>query len=177
MNKIRYVSVFFKLFFQVTFITLIAAQVIGWVYAPMQGGLFNVIPPAYQPILMNHFTLNTKIAGFFVSSLPLMIKLMIVYTLIKLFSLYQRHEFFSMKNVQLIRNTGYALLLLEIITPLSDFLLGFVITSGNPPGYRIATMTFGNTNVGVILMALLIILNSWIMSEGHQLKEEQQLII
>ncbi len=82
-----------------------------------------------------------------------------------------------MKNVQLIRNTGYALLLFEIISPLSDFLLGFVITSGNPPGYRIATMTFGNTNVGVILMALLIILNSWIMSEGHQLKEEQQLII
>jgi hypothetical protein len=177
MNKIKYVSLFFKLFFLVAFVSLIAAQIIGWMYAPMRGGFFNVIPLPYQMLVMNHFSINTKIAGFFVSAIPLIIKLFILYSLIKLFSLYERLECFSAQNVMRIRNTGYALLLLEIVNPITDFVLGFVITSGNPPGYRFATMMFNDANVEMILTALVIILISWVMSEGCKLKEEQQLII
>ena len=177
MNKIKYVSLFFRLFFQLTFVCLIAAQVVGWIYAPMQGGFFNVIPKSYQMFVLHPFSLNTKIAGFFISSIPLIVKLIVLYSLIKLFRLYEHLEFFSAQNVLRIRNTGYALLLLEIINPITDFLLGFVITSGNPPGFRVAMMTMNDANIGVILTALVIILNSWIMSEGCKLKEEQQLII
>lgn len=177
MNKIKYVSLFFRLFFQVSFVCLIAAQILGWIYAPMQGGFFNVIPKSYQPLIMNHFTLNTRIAGFFVSCIPLLVKLIVLYSLIKLFSLYERFEFFSTQNVMHIRNTGYALLLLEVIKPVSDFVLGFVLTSANPPGFRIAMVTMDDANIGMILTAMLIILASWIMSEGHKLQEEQQLII
>lgn len=177
MNKIKYVSLFFKLFFQVSFVCLIAAQIFGWIYAPTQGGFFNVIPKSYQSLIMNHFTLNTKIAGFFISCFPLAVKLTVLYSLIKLFSLYERFEFFSAQNVLHIRNAGYALLLLELINPIAELLLGFVLTSANPPGFRIAMMTMDDANIGMILTATLIILTSWIMSEGCKLKEEQQLII
>jgi hypothetical protein len=177
MKKIEYVSLFFRLFFQVTFVVLIAAQVIGWIYAPSQVVLFNVIPLSYRPLVAAPLDINAKIAGFFVSSILLAIKLIIVYWLIKLFRLYQRHEFFSAENVLYIRNTGYALLLFEIVKPCIDFSLGFILTAANPPGYRVAMATFGDANVGMILTALVIILNSWIMSEGCKLKDEQQLII
>ena len=177
MKKIRFVSLFFRLLFQVTFVCLIVAQIAGWIYAPMRGGFFNVIPLAYQNLIMNTLDINTRVAGFFLSSLPLSIKLIILHFLIKLFRLYERHEFFSIKNVLYIRNVGYALLLLAIVNPLTDFFLGFILTSGNPPGFRIAMATFNDANVEVILISLLIILNSWIMSESCKLKEEQQLII
>lgn len=177
MKRIKYVSLFFRLFFQTTFICLIAAQIAGWIYAPTRGGFFNVIPVSYQTLMMHTLDINTKIAGFFLSSIPLIIKLIVLYSLVKLFRLYERNEFFSAKNVLYIRNAGYALLLLEMIKPLTDFLLGFILTSGNPPGYRVAMMTFNDANIGVILTSLIIILSSWIMSEGRKLKDEQQLII
>ncbi len=177
MNKIKYVSLFFRLFFQVSFVCLIAAQIYGWINAPMQGGFFNVIPKSYQLLVMHQFSLNTKIAGFFVSCIPLFVKLVVLYSLIKLFSLYERYEFFSTQNVLYIRNTGYALLLLEVIKPISEFVLGFVLTSANPPGFRVAMVTMDDANISMILTAMLIILTSWIMSEGRKLQEEQQLII
>lgn len=177
MKKIKYVSLFFRLLFQVTFICLLVAQVLGWMYAPMHGGFFNVIPTSYQYLVMNTFDINTKVAGFFLSSIPLITKLIVLYFLIKLFRLYESYEFFSAKNVLYIRNAGYALLLLEIIKPFTDFLLGFVLTSGNPPGFRVAMITISDANMGVILTSLLIILSSWIMSEGRKLHDEQQLII
>jgi len=177
MNKIKYVSLFFRVFFQVMFICLIAAQVIGWMLAPIQGGFFNVIPDAYQALVLHVLDVNTKLAAFCVSSVLLVIKLAVIYSLIKLFRLYERHEFFSADNVLYIRNAGYGLLLLEIVRPVIDFTLGFILTAGNPPGFRIATMTFNDANIGVILIALMIILNSWIMSEGCKLNEDQKLII
>lgn len=178
MKKIKYVSIFFKLLFQVTFVLLIVAQVAGWVYAPQPIVLFfNVIPAPYQNIVLHALDWNTKIAGFCLSSVSLLIKLVVVYSLIQLFSLYQRHEFFSQENVLYIRNAGYALLLLQIVKPLSDFFLGFILTAHNPPGLRIAMMTMSETNIGVILTSLIIILISWVMTEGRKLNDEQQLII
>lgn len=177
MKKIQCVSLFFKLFFQITFVCLIVAQIVGWLYAPMGSRFFNVIPLAYQHFVMNTFDINTRVAGFFLSGIPLGIKLIVLYFLIKLFRLYEQHEFFSIKNVLYIRNAGYALLLLEVIKPFTDFFLGFILTSGNPPGFRVATMTISDANVGVILTSMMIILSSWIVSEGCKLKDEQQLII
>lgn len=177
MKKIKCVSLFFKLFFQMTFACLIIVQIVGWLYTPVGSRFFNVIPHGYEHLILNTFDINTRIAGFFLTSIPLGIKLMVLYFLIKLFRLYEQHEFFSIKNVLYIRNAGYALLMLEIVKPFTDFLLGFILTSANPPGFRVATMTISDANIGVILTSLLIILTSWIMSEGCKLKDEQQLII
>jgi len=153
------------------------SQIAGWTYAPKPIAIFNVIPVHYQGLVLHALDLNSKIAGFFLSSPSLIIKLIVVYSLIKLFYLYEHHEFFSHKNVLYIRNAGYALLILEIIKPVTDFFLGFILTLHNPPGFRIAMMTMSETNIGVILTSLIIILISWIMTEGRKLNDEQQLII
>lgn len=177
MKKIKYVSLFFRLLFQVTFVCMILGQVLGWIYAPTYSPLLNVIPIVYEPYLFHEFDINTKVSGFFITLMPLLLKLLVIYYLIKLFRLYEKHEFFSTKNVYYIRNAGYALLFTQIINPLCDFFLGFIITSGNPPGFRLASFSIRDHNLGLLLTSLVIILISWIMLEGCKLQDEQQLTI
>jgi hypothetical protein len=155
---------------------------LGWIVAPLPVLLpfhmrLGVIPSFYLTLIPQAFDFNTKLAAFLVTSVPLAIKLMLLYFLVKLFRLYEQHEFFSAKNVYYIRRIGYALLMEQIIRPLSDFVLGFVLTSGNPPELRYAGMFITEINMELFLMAFLIILVSWIMSEGHKLHDEQQLTI
>lgn len=175
-KKIKYVSLFFRILFLVLFVAIITKQIFGWMVAPLHTWT-GVIPGVYLAYLPQVLDTNTRLAGFLVTLAPTGIKLMLLYFLIKLFRLYEQHEFFSSNNVYYIRNVGYALLLEQIVRPLSDFVLGFVLTSGNPPELRYAGMFITDSNLGLLLMAMLIILVSWIMSEGHKLYDEQQLTI
>jgi hypothetical protein len=119
-----------------------------------------------------------KLLGFFVSAILLGIALFILYFLIKLFRLYEKGEIFSFNNVRYIRNIGYVLLIGQLIaSPLNQFLMGLVLTWRNPHGHRFAAITLDQTNFGILLTALLVLLISWIMAEGYKLREEQQLTI
>jgi hypothetical protein len=105
------------------------------------------------------------------------IALFILSMLIKLFSLYAKGEIFSLNNVRYIKNIGYALLIGQIVHPIYQGLMGLVLTWHNPPGHRFASVTFDQVNLGILLVALLVILISWIMAEGCKLQEEQKLVI
>jgi len=177
MNKIKNVSLIFRLLFQIIFVGIIFIQIIGWIYAPTENILLNVIPHSYIGYIQNELNLNVKIAGFFVSAIPTMLKLLTFYFLIKLLNLYENLIFFSENNVRYIRNAGYSLLVLQLINPICEFLLGFILTADNPPGFRIARLLITEWNIEFILTALIIILASWIMAEGCKLNNEQQLTI
>lgn len=76
-----------------------------------------------------------------------------------------------------IRNIGYALLIGQIINPFYEALMGLVLTLHNPSGHRFIGFTLDQNNIGILFAALIIILISWVMAEGCQLREEQQLTI
>ncbi|SRR5579883_1406520 len=181
MNKITQVSSAFRITFQIIFCSLLLLDIIGWYYAPMPLSFMdhiihmNVIPKQY-PIL-HILTPAEKLMGFIVSMIPTIIQLSTIYFLIKLFQLYEKDEFFSANSVSYFRKIGYTLLLTQLIQPLYEGLMGIVITLNNPHGHRFASITLDQTNFGIILMALLVILISWIMAEGCKLREEQQLVI
>lgn len=181
MNKIQRVSYIFKLLFQFIFVVVLLIPIFGWIQAPMpflfSFGWISVIPEAYQNLITYPLDANTKLLAFMVDMLPTIVELLVLYFLIKLFGLYEKGEIFSLKNVRYIRNVGYALLINELLRPVRQFLLGFILTWHNPPGQKIALMTISGTNVGIILTALIIILISWIMAEGYKLQEEQELTI
>lgn len=177
MNKIKCVSLFFKVLFQVVFVGCIAVQILGWIYMPMDNTYFNIIPKAYQSYVLGPLSASDRIAGFFITAVPAILKLMMFYFLIKLLSLYAKFEFFSENNVRYIKQAGYSLLLFQLLNPLCEFALGFVITANNPPGLRFARLALTELNVGLILTSLIIILISWIMAEGVKLQNEQQLTI
>jgi hypothetical protein len=69
------------------------------------------------------------------------------------------------------------LLITQIIDPIYNGAMGLVLTRYNPPGHRFAAITLDETNIVIVLIALIVILISWIMSEGCKLREEQQLTV
>lgn len=190
MNKIQRVSLFFRVIFQVLFIAFPTVLAIAWMTTPdsvvMLGGLINArfIPESYIAPGTNHLggimhTLSgsEKLLGFAISCLPLIVNLFIIYSLIKLFKLYEKGEIFSINNVRYIRNTGYGLLATQLINPIYEGVIGLALTWHNPPGHRYASISMDQTNIGILFVGLMVILISWIMAEGCKLREEQQLTI
>jgi len=183
MNRIKKVSQFFKIIFQLIFIALPILLIVSWYYAPTElvtlyGFVhMDAIPANYRKALLHTLSTNEKMLGFLVSTIPMMVYLYILYTLIKLFSLYEKGEIFSIQPVRHIRNVGYALLATQMIEPFYEFAMGIVLTMHNPPGHRFASITMNQNNVGILLTALMVLLISWIMLEACQLKDDQRLTI
>ena len=177
MNRIKRVSLFFKIVFQILFIVLPIILVIAWSTSPesfvIMGGVINMsfIPRSYVNSILHVLTPTDRLLGFGISSIPMLIELYILYSLIKLFDLYGKGEIFSVNNVKYIRNIGYALLVTQVVNPLYEGLMGVALTWHNPHGHRFASVTLDQTNLGIIFVTLIIILISWIMAEGCKLRE------
>lgn len=183
MNRITRISLFFRVFFQIFLIAAPLLFIYTWINAPEHVVLANgfiqmdSIPKNYSKAILHTLSSSEKMLGFAVSSIPMLIELFIVYSLAKLFALFEKQEVFSLNNVRYIRNIGYALLLDQLISPFYQFAMGIVITMENPHGHRFASITLDQTNIGVLLTALMVILISWIVAEGYKLRVEQELII
>ncbi|MBA3662404.1 MAG: DUF2975 domain-containing protein [Gammaproteobacteria bacterium] len=195
MNKIKNISLFFRLVFQIIFVALPILLIISWIDAPDELVLLagfiklNAIPATYngmhayttqgipEKAILHTLTAGEKSLGCLISAIPMMVEMFILYSLIKLFKLYEKGEIFSINHVRDIRNIGYALLTGQLLEPFYQFMMGLVLTLNNPPHHRYAAITLDQTNIGILLTALMVILISWIMAEGCKLREEQQLTI
>jgi len=183
MNKIERVSLFFRVLFQLLFIALPILLMIAWSNSPdslvLMGGIIDMsfIPRAYSHAILHVLSPEERLLGFVISAMPMVVELYILYSLIKLFKLYEKGEIFSINNVRYIRNIGYSLLATQIINPFYEGLMGVALTWHNPHGHRFATVTIDQTNIGILFASLIVILISWIMAEGCKLREEQQLTI
>lgn len=189
MNRIQRVSWFFRVLFQVVLVALPILFIFSWATSPesvvMMGGVINMsfVPRSYIATadhgtnILHTLSVTEKLMGGLVGAIPLVITLYIIYSLIKLFKLYEQGEIFATDNVRYIRNIGYAMLMTQVVNPIYEGLMGIVLTMGNPPGHRFASVTLDQTNFEIILTALMVILISWIMAEGCKLREEHQLTV
>jgi hypothetical protein len=183
MHKIQCVSKFFRLLLQIFFLVSIPIFILGWLNAPYPLHLFvhsiklNFIPHVYVHHILHPLSAGEKILAFAVSSIPFAITLFILWSLIKLFKLYEQGKIFTLHNVHCYRNIAYALFLSQAIHPIYEFVMGLVLTLHNPKGQRIAAISLDQANFSIILIALFMILISWIMSEAYSLQEDHQLTI
>lgn len=183
MQNIQYVSKIFRILFQVAFIVSPFAIMLAWLYAPapllLLGGVvkFSAIPETYQTSILHALSGSEKMLGCVLDLVAWTIYLALLFFLIKLFRLFETGEIFTARVVQYIRQASYMLLLSQVINPIYEMLMGLVLTLGNPPGYRMIKIMFSNHNVSIILIALMILLVSWVMAEGCKLSDEQQLVI
>ncbi|MBV8803249.1 MAG: DUF2975 domain-containing protein [Gammaproteobacteria bacterium] len=195
MNRITSVSLFFRLVFQAVFIILPILFILSWIYAPdelvLLAGIIklNAIPDTYNGMhvytlqgmpeksILHTLSIGEKTLGCLASAILLLMKMFILYSLIKLFKLYENKDIFSIKHVKYIRNIGYALLLGQVFEPFYQFIMGLILTLNNPPHHHYAAITFDQTNIGILLTAFLVILISWVIAEGCKLREEQQFTI
>lgn len=179
MNKIQKFSRFFRILFQLFFTLLPISLIVFWggvAYwhtKDFAGCFANYFTPVGIEIL-HPITANEAFYGFLASILPTIATMLILFFLIKLFRLYEKGEIFSQANVKNIRNIGIMMLVAQFIGFLHEGAMGFILTIHNPPGHRLATVTFGNYEFDYIIAALMIILISWVMNEGAKLQEEQK---
>lgn len=182
MNKIHRTSKFFRMIFSLALVVMPIMMMIGWYYAPTPisighntGFFINVIPKGVT--VMHQLSAFTKFSAFAVSCIPLAINLFICYMLIRLFRQFESNQLFTISNVRYIKRIGIGLLIGQLIQPFYQAAVSGILTIGNPAGHRIMIATFDGTNIGIILMAFLIILISWIISEGYKIKQENSLTI
>lgn len=181
MNKIKIVSLLLRLLLQTLVVAIPIILIVAWVQAPKTLALFHHIitmqaVPGDWPIL-SPLSADTKVYGFLVSLIPAGVVLCTLYFLIKLFRAFEKGEIFSISNTKTIRNIGYTILTGQILHPFYDALMSFVLTWHNPPGHRIISISESGTNIGLLLVAALIILISWVMLEAYKLHHDQQLTI
>ena len=67
--------------------------------------------------------------------------------LTQLFRLYEANKIFVVESVKYIRKISLTLLLLQLLlNPLSEALMTWLLSLGNPAGHRFITVSFAGTN-------------------------------
>ena len=154
-----------------------------WIFFDVidQAGAAQVFTPGSVTLdsipIKGPITALTKVLGFCVTMIPVGFNMAAFYFLVKLFGLYAQGNIFTAENVRCIRKVGYILLIRQMISPFIDALMYMVLTMNNPQGERMIGFGFSSANFSQIIIALLIILVSWIMDEGRKLKDEEALVI
>lgn len=184
MQKIQNISFWFKLLFQFAFILLPCLLVVFWLDAPRPIGFpgFTFLPDVFvsQDIIFPASRVlsgETKWLGFLISFIPYGIVELILYFLIRLFNLYAKGEIFSLNVVTYWKKLGMTILIGQFLNPVYMALITATLSWGNGHGHRFIAISFTSVNVGIFLMAFMIILISWIMAEGYRLREEQLLTV
>jgi hypothetical protein len=115
--------------------------------------------------------------------LTVLITLKLVHHLTELFGLYARGEIFTSENVRQIREIGVSVFLFVAIWAyglLASFVLGYsgVGTAIASRGMEIRGWGFGLPEpLTVVLAGIIIVVVSWIMDVGRELREEQDLTV
>lgn len=180
MNKIQRVSIVLRWMFQIAFIALPLLLIAFWMNAPLPlssnmakfGFVISFIPKGTK--VLHALSANMKVLGFLISLIPLSVELFVLYFLIRLFKLFELNEIFSYQNVRNIKYIAYALFVGQLISPIYQMLISAAMTWHNPVGKRMMAITFTGSNIAILLIALMMILISWIMSEAYKLREEQK---
>lgn len=179
MNRIMRLSKILQTCFWIWFALMPLIEVLYW----SMDGLrflepiynFNPIPIANEAVKpLAEMSFSTKMMGMAVSFIPVLIDMFAIYSLIRLFKLFSANEFFTSKTVFWIRRSSLFLLANQLIHPIYIAILSLVLTIQNPPGQRMISVGIGNEQFTLIIVALTILLVSWIMDEGRKINEDLQ---
>lgn len=121
--------------------------------------------------------ISIQIIGFLVSLAPLVFFVLKNYYLARLFYLYQHGTIFALDNVRYIRNIGVVILVWEIVRPFYQILMSLLLSSQNPPGHHQVSFQINGTDISMLIIAIIIIVVSWIMREGVELEQENRLTV
>ncbi|HEX7081580.1 MAG TPA: DUF2975 domain-containing protein [Gammaproteobacteria bacterium] len=120
----------------------------------------DVIPAVLRSMAVVGFILSTGIL------------LKVLFHLVKLFGLYAQGKIFSADNVYQIRQIGIAVMLIPTLWTLGLIAVLLVPGHGIASRIRIDEAPFTELVVGIIIIVV-----SWIMDVGRELREEQDLVV
>ncbi|MDO8953367.1 MAG: DUF2975 domain-containing protein [Gammaproteobacteria bacterium] len=179
MKKIQYYSRVFKMLCYIAFIGMPVILIAFWLNPFGMGGdisqsmwyLFSNLPIS-AGVAMQKWELSTRLYAIVINFIPLGFNMAIAYSLAKLFNCYQHGQIFAERNARYIRLIGRLMLAKALIIPtIYQALITVDLTWHNPPGQRLMNMSL---NISNIVIAIIVIMISWIMLEAAKLKLEQE---
>lgn len=176
MEKIKKVSKIFRWLFIIGMgITPILSIAIWIPFDPQDPSSFSMLPfSAYDLRIQAPFPLSSKLLAILVTFIPAAIQMVAYYFLTKLFMLYENGDIFTLENIRYIKKAGYAFLIGQLASPLVNALLSVVLTMHQEKKSLRLEFSF---NQGLVFIAILITVVSWVMEEGQKLKMQDDLTI
>lgn len=176
MNKIQRFSFFLRVFFQIAFILWPIMVICYWAFSqyliPNFTHLISLIPANLE--ILHPITATDVFWGIVISILPSIIIMTILYFLINLFKLYEQGKIFTLQNVKYLKHIGITMLIGQVVNFVYEGLISFALTFHNPHGHQVSSFYFGTDDIYNIVIAIMIIVISWIMAEGCKLQDENQ---
>jgi hypothetical protein len=113
-----------------------------------------------------------KLEGFLTDLIPYFFFLIIMLLLIRLFSRFERLDFFSEKTVRYIRQIGFVILISLIVHPFYIALYSYILSLPNSLGQRMVIFAYGPNELNLLFLSLIAFLAARIMEEGRRIQEE-----
>ncbi len=119
----------------------------------------------------------TRLAGFAVSSVPLMVVFYLLHQAYEVFDAYRRGLVFTADAVRRIRRIGLSALALAVLRPATQTLLGLVLTAANPPGQRMLVIGVSVEDLMLAAFGGLIVAIGHVMGLANALAEDASQIV
>ena len=184
MNKVQKLSRFFKWVFAVIFWGWPIMLLLIWFQNQnnfLAGGLGfainNFIPANIIGHLLEPLPLTVKVWGFMVSWIPATIGMLIAFSLMRLFSCYQRGAIFVIESIRYIRHVGILMFIWALLNPIYQVLMSLAVTLENPVGQKVIAINLDADYFRNLITAGIVFLIAYIMQEGVKLREEQALTV
>ena len=170
LDRIKRISGKFRWLFTVLIICIPILTLLFWLF-------FNDLPNEFINKFPFVFTrplpLSILFLAFIVSLIPTSVAIYGIFTLRKLFTLYEQGVVFSATNINCIRKLGYSLIAWVIANLIYLPLISVVLTRNNLPGERSISIGIGATDLATLMIGAIVLIISWVMSEASKLEDEQ----
>lgn len=100
-----------------------------------------------------------------------------VYTLIRLFRLYESGRIFGAENVACFRTFGRVLIAQAIANVVMTPILSVILTLHNPAGQKQLALSIGSGPLMAILAGFIVLVIAAVMEEGRKLEEDRRLTV
>lgn len=118
-----------------------------------------------------------RTVGFLATFTTLVLQTSIFWILMNIFKLYEAGNVFTSVNIKYYRLLSFSFLGIAVITPIEGALLSLILTSHNPIGEKLLSVSASTSELYDIVAALVIMVIAWVMYEGQKLDEDKQLTI
>ena len=160
----------------------VVLPVIVWVTAPalMGGRLAN---PSFfsmydwAPMMPINLSWVTKLYGYLLEFIPNTLIVMCWFTAASFFRSVRELSIFSIKNAKRLHRIGWFLLMAKLSGFLVQLPLSALLTWGNGVGHRQMSLSLSGSDIGLLGVALVVILASWIVREGAGIDSDNKQII
>ncbi len=173
-ERIQKMSRVFKYFFLALFGLLPLLALAFWLF-------YNALPGPLKGAgaleVADHLSFRLRALGFVATSLDMGIGMATLWTLMRLFALYEEGRIFTSSNVTLYRRLGWLLILGVGSNVLTIALYTLIVTTPDPQGLSAIEAAFGSIDVAALVIGLIVLLISAVMKVGAELQEDRDLTV